>query len=316
MANTEGRLVDNERFYCDTESCTDFTEIMSRPGSIDFEEAKALSVAAGKVLQPRTPITSRELFAGRWNQLTAVADAVVQPGLHVAIYGERGVGKTSLANVVRPTVWAFDNVGRPQDAQVQRLVVKANASSGDNFSTIWDKLLAEIFWSDNRPAVGIAPQTRSRQTLRQAFSLPPSLGVDDVRRTLTRLPGSVFIVDEFDRAVRETARDFTDLIKSLSDFAVDCTVIVVGVSETIDQLITDHASVSRALIQVLLPRMESKELDEILRNAEKSLQIRFSEESRALIVHISQGLPHYTHLIGLRWTPRLRQSVNPLFAVR
>ena len=87
MANTEGRLVDNERFYCDTESCTDFTEIMSRPGSIDFEEAKALSVAAGKVLQPRTPITSRELFAGRWNQLTAVADAVVQPGLHVAIYG-------------------------------------------------------------------------------------------------------------------------------------------------------------------------------------------------------------------------------------
>src|ERR1017187_1498602 len=70
---------------------------------LSFEDGKALSAAAGKVLQPRTPITNRELFAGRWSQLTTVADAVAQPGLHVAIYGERGVGKTSLANVVKPT---------------------------------------------------------------------------------------------------------------------------------------------------------------------------------------------------------------------
>lgn len=267
--------------------------------TLSFEDGKALSAAAGKVLQPRTPITSRELFAGRWSQLTTVADAVAQPGLHVAIYGERGVGKTSLANVVKPTLWAFDNTGSPKNAQVERLVVKANANSGDGFSAIWDRLFAEIFWSDNRPAVGIAPQTRNRQTLRQAFSLPSPLSVDDVRRTLSRLPGSVFIIDEFDRAARDTATGFTDLVKSLSDFAVDCTVIVVGVSDTIDQLIADHASVSRALIQVLLPRMEAKELDEILGNAEKSLKISFSAESRRLIVHISQGLPHYTHLIGL-----------------
>src|ERR1019366_5111222 len=140
---------------------------------LSFEDGKALSAAAGKVLQPRTPITNRELFAGRWSQLTTVADAVAQPGLHVAIYGERGVGKTS-----------FDNAGLPKNAQVERLVVKANANSGDGFSAIWDRLFAEIFWSDNRPAVGIAPQTRNRQTLRQAFSLPSPLSVDDVRRTL------------------------------------------------------------------------------------------------------------------------------------
>lgn len=133
----------------------------------------------------------------------------------------------------------------------------------------------------------------------KAFSLPPELGVDDVRRVLAKIPGSVFIIDEFDRAAPDTSLALTDLIKALSDFAVDSTVVVVGVADTVDQLISDHASVSRAMVQVLLPRMEVTELDEILINAENSLKVRFSDESRSLIIHISQGLPHYTHLIGL-----------------
>jgi hypothetical protein len=45
--------------------------------------------------------------------------------------------------------------------------------------------------------------------------------------------------------------------------------------------------------------MKMNELKQILLNAENSLGVTFSEESKNLIVHISQGLPHYTHLIGL-----------------
>ena len=37
---------------------------------LSFEEAQSLSLGAAKVFQPRTPITLKELFAGRWNQLT------------------------------------------------------------------------------------------------------------------------------------------------------------------------------------------------------------------------------------------------------
>jgi hypothetical protein len=45
--------------------------------------------------------------------------------------------------------------------------------------------------------------------------------------------------------------------------------------------------------------MEVGELREILTKAEEPLSISFSTESANLIVHISQGLPHYTHLLGL-----------------
>src|SRR5581483_9127859 len=79
----------------------------------------------------------------------------------------------------------------------------------------------------------------------------------------------------------------------------ESTIILVGVSDTIDQLISDHASISRSLVQILLPRMEPNELREILTKAEKTLPIKFSDEAANLIVNISQGLPHYTHLLGL-----------------
>lgn len=125
------------------------------------------------------------------------------------------------------------------------------------------------------------------------------MSIDDVRRVLTTIPGSVFIVDEFDRAPKEASNAFTDLIKALSDFGVNSTVVLVGVSDTIDQLVFDHASIVRAISQVFLRRMTSDELKVILTKAETNLKVMFSEEASNLIVHISQGLPHYTHLIGL-----------------
>ena len=78
---------------------------------LTFDESVILAAEAAKVFRPRTPITSKELFAGRWNELKAVADAVNQPGLHAVIYGERGVGKTSLANVISPTIHVLDRSG-------------------------------------------------------------------------------------------------------------------------------------------------------------------------------------------------------------
>jgi Cdc6-like AAA superfamily ATPase len=265
-------------------------------GTLTFEEAQLLSNRAAKVFQPRTPITTRELFAGRWTELTTIADAVNQTGLHAVIYGERGVGKTSLSNVVGPSIWALD--GGPEQMHF-RLVIKAVASSGDTFSTIWEKLFREIVWQDNKPMIGLLAGKKPANSLFDTFQLQGKVTVDNVRRMLTSLPRSVFIVDEFDRAARSTSQDFTDLIKALSDFGIDSTVILVGVSETVDNLIADHASINRALIQVLLPRMKQDELRAILTYAEKTLSVHFSDPAASLIVMMSQGLPHYTHLIGL-----------------
>lgn len=276
---------------------------MNQPFSGSFatyEDALNLAAQASKIFQPRSPITTKDLFAGRWNELTKISDAVHQPGLHVVIYGERGVGKTSLANVVRPTIQALDALGKPEGTVPERLVIKSIGNTGDTFPTIWEKLFSEITWPKEEPAIGLVDRIKQEfLSTREAFSLKGDLGVDSVRRVLSRLPGSVFIIDEFDRTADGTSKHFTDLIKALSDLVVDCTIIVVGVSETVGNLVADHESISRALVQIPLPRMKATELRAIITNAEKSLGVNFSDDAAGLIVHVSQGLPHYTHLIGL-----------------
>src|SRR5215203_4562332 len=50
-----------------------------------------------RAFSPSAPI-DRRAFAGRVSQINDVINACMQRGQHVVIFGERGAGKTSLAN--------------------------------------------------------------------------------------------------------------------------------------------------------------------------------------------------------------------------
>lgn len=279
----------------------------------DPQEAAALTMSVAGVFQPRSPISTREFFAGRWEQLTTVVDAVAQKGLHIVIFGERGVGKTSLANIVDPLLEVMEQSMATTQKLPPRLVAKVNTHQGDSFADVWCRMLDEVAWVENKPTFGLGGQSAAtRTTLREAYNISEKPTIDDVRRTLNSIPRSVFIFDEFDRGSQELRVAFTDLIKALSDYAVDSTVILVGVSDTVDHLIRDHASIVRAVVQVQLPRMNERELEEILQKGAKALKIEFTKDASSLIVRMSQGLPHYTHLIALH---AVRHAVDRLSRV-
>jgi len=121
--------------------------------------------------------------------------------------------------------------------------------------------------------------------------------------------GSEAVCCQLHRGAREIRTNFTDLIKALSDYAVDSTIVLVGVSDTIGHLISDHASIGRSVVQIQVPRMKEKELMEILDKGEGVLGMKFDKDASSLIVRMSQGLPHYTHLIGLH---SVRECANRL----
>jgi hypothetical protein len=155
--------------------------------------------------------------------------------------------------------------------------------------SIWVKLFKDISLINDRPVSGFFPNQKGRVSILEAYGLESSLSVDDVRRVLANIPHSVFIVDEFDRVPPATMKEFTDLIKALSDFSLSSTIVLVGVSDTIANLVADHASIVRAISQVFLRRMLPIELKRILTNAEEKLGIKFTEGAAQLIVHVSQG---------------------------
>ncbi|MGW5305594.1 hypothetical protein ACWERF_16885 [Streptomyces griseoluteus] len=115
----------------------------------------------------------------------------------------------------------------------------------------------------------------------------------------------LIVLDEFDRiGDLGSPTLFADLIKTLSDDLVPCTLLIVGVADDVDGLISGHRSVERALRQIAMPRMSPEELREIIVGGFHALheragvKITLTGQVEATIVQLAQGFPNYAHLLA------------------
>ena len=260
---------------------------------MDESEKVKLKNMVTTFFRPGTPIDRQQLFAGRQSQIDDVIDAIIQPGQHVIIYGERGVGKTSLAKVVSEIMKAVKVKGLDCGT--------INCDPTDNFNSLWRKIFRELSFAMKSQGVGFQkPAVQSDVPL--AVALPKSrLQPDDVRYFLSKINEPiVLIIDELDRLSDQSSNSYlADTIKTLSDHAVITTLVLVGVADSVDELIAEHQSVQRALVQVPMQRMSLAELLQILETGEQGSGITIHEDCKVWITRLSQGLPHYTHLLGL-----------------
>lgn len=245
---------------------------------------------------PSAPINKQDLFAGRTEQLTDVITAINQRGQHVVIYGERGVGKTSLASILAEVI------GRAGLQRIQSGTINCDAT--DNFSTLWRKIFREMSYPIERTGIGFSPEsTHEHINMAQVLAAhmqTEEVTPDDVRFVLSRIGRATIIIDEIDRIQdKKTTTLLADTIKTLSDHSTETTLVLVGVADSVDQLIQEHRSVERALVQIHMPRMSPEELYEILDKGTNSVGMTIDNHSRERIAWLSRGLPHYTHLLGL-----------------
>jgi Cdc6-like AAA superfamily ATPase len=246
--------------------------------------------ALTQAFRPAAPIDRRALFSGRTAQIGDLFGVVDQPGQHAVVYGERGVGKTSLVTVAAEMLAAGDV-----------LVARTICDRSDDFGSVWWKALDEIQMTVTRPGVGFTG--RPRELPGPASAL---LGGDAtpyaVKRSLQTMTGErrvAIFVDEFDRLASSDARLlFADTIKMLSDQLVGATVVLVGVADDIDQLIAEHQSIERALVQIHMPRMSPGELAEIVTGGMARARMTIDADAVETIARLAQGLPHYAHLLG------------------
>jgi ABC-type branched-subunit amino acid transport system ATPase component len=129
-------------------------------------ELQPLSIQTGVVFTPGAPISERELFIGRTEQVEKVTDAVYQRGYHAIVYGERGVGKTSLANVICTFL-----------ANRQAFVIsRTNCDISDTYSSLWAKAFKDIEVAKRQPNIGFGtfgiPQTAPHLTMPQTPTRP------------------------------------------------------------------------------------------------------------------------------------------------
>lgn len=262
-------------------------------------------LALADALSASQPVTSRERLAGRHDTLAALIAAIEQQRAHVVLYGERGIGKTSLIHVFAETA-----------REARYLVLYGSCGVEANFDEMFRTFAGGIpllYHSQISPTGDETEHARSFADLLGSGPVDPRELADLFQKIVgTRV---ILVLDEYDRVADPAfRRDVAELIKNLSDRAARVQLVLTGVASNLDELIGFTPSIRRNIVGLAVGPMAEGELVEILGRAEEATGLRFSPEARALIVRMSGGSPYLVRLLGNRAAGRAlddrRQAVS------
>jgi len=256
-----------------------------RPAAVEIGRVSALLREA---FTPTRPKQSSALFSGRYKQLQRIISAIEEERAHVMIYGERGSGKTSLANVL---------AGKAEEAGY--LVLRFACSSELGFDDIFRAFLRRMPATLLPDGIGAT----SRAGIDNFDQLMPGhCSVGELIQLFERVYEKhlILIIDEYDRVTNEdTQAKLAELIKNLSDANVSVTLLIVGVAENVAQLLGKHPSLQRTVVTVPMPLMTRRELDGIIAIGEQKCGLSFDPWVRQSIIDFAQGLPYHAQLLCL-----------------
>jgi Cdc6-like AAA superfamily ATPase len=259
-----------------------------------------------EVFTPHAPVSAR-MFAGRPVE-RRLERALTQPGTQVLLFGDTGVGKTSLLNHVverrgrkmlriecraRRT---FDELLEPGLAKFGVTAATKTTTSGATSATTSGELKV--------PLIGGLQQGVSGQNARTEEV--SHYAVDTARRALETCRDhkiDVLAMDNFENVTdSEVRRSVGEAIKTLADGHEEfhnLKLVVVGIASTPGELLLDDVSVIRRTDQIPILRMDDTELREIIARGARLLRISIPSEVAAEIVRASDGFPYFTHLLAL-----------------
>ena len=276
-----------------TDQIQQLRPVLTRPES-DF--GKLL----GSVLSPSRPLRSEELLSGRTKQLAVIKKALYQRGRHVLIHGFRGVGKSSLAQTA-----AYSLAGENQPVIV-------GCDSGSTFKSVMKDILSEV--SDFKPNVdkrisevgggfslgifGNAKRTTEENAPQEPFSVNEAVRLIKFL-TENYAENMVIVIDEFDQIKEDShQRAFASFVKQVSDKQVPARFIFCGIAENVEDIMSAHGSADRYFHTVELGQLPWEARFDIVTTAADQLGIEVDENSVIRIARISDGFPHYVHLIS------------------
>jgi energy-coupling factor transporter ATP-binding protein EcfA2 len=221
-------------------------------GHLAEREDKLEKSGVRNIFTPARPVISQELFFGaeRRNNLKSLIGHLSTPGQHVLLYGERGVGKSSLANVASHAY---------HDLRGARIYKKGCDSSTTFKSLIREPLndmgidstIAE--YEDTRAGgisakactLGIEVGGKRERELAETHEGPAICITPAYTAEVLKDMEGLLVIDEADALDQSTEKkNLSNFIKLLSDYDSQFKLLIVGVAETGDELIERHPSIS------------------------------------------------------------------------
>ena len=270
-------------------------------------ESTIIKSGIREVFTPHIPVDEISHFFGREDEATRLVSVINSPGQHILLYGDRGVGKTSLAKTTCKVILQKIQRGH---------FFEKRCDSSDTFSSIFEEPLEKSgvdfsFKEETKThnqgggaaiSAGFAKADLSskRETKITSTSNFKPDSPSWVANQLKSLSG-IMLIDEADAIEHNTdKKKIAELIKLLSDHNSSFKLVIVGIATTGEELTAGHPSVERCLKEVSLQRMCDDDLKKIILNGMQNLSLRPDDDVVNKIVDISAGYPHFTHLISLK----------------
>jgi len=243
--------------------------------------------ALREVFTPTRPQRSSRRVSGRQTELLRIFRAIALDRAHVVLYGERGRGKTSLVNLVA-------SAARSSGYMVGRYTC--------SFDSRFDDIVRGLV-RDLPKSMLAAPVVQDDELEGCEAALPRGrIQPRDIAALPGRLAGRhvVLIADEFDRVEDSATRTwFADAIKQASDRGAAISLIIVGVSDSLEELVGRHPSIQRNILGLALPLLSDAEIDEILVQGGRDAGIEFLPRVREAVIDVARGVPYVAQLLGL-----------------
>ena len=268
----------------------------------DFEEHQFQEILK-KYLTPSGTIKTPERLFGRQKLLTQIQRAINSTGRQVMIYGDRGVGKTSLAYT--SAYLLNDSASEPiyvvcgEDdsfADIVLAIGRRSQETSANFETEGNQGGKSV------NILGVGGSIQHKQRTKTEFTKPNSINeaLEVIRYIGSAHKGRrIVIVDEMERLTSKEQRGkFAEFIKNVPELGEDVKFIFCGIGSTVDELIGAHPSAGRVLETIELPKLNHSDMWEILQSVTNPIGVTIDNEMLVRISQLSDGFPHYVHLVG------------------
>lgn len=232
-------------------------------------------------------------------------ERIAESGRQIVLYGDTGVGKTSLVeHVCRTNEIEFVRVecGQPLTEMLQEALALAGIAEE---RAEWRTIKTGRGGTRGDAAIVYSRWEREDTDTTSGRSYAASMQTT-ARVALTEAGVRVLFLDNFENVrAREygsaLATEIAQLMKSFADHG-GVKVVVAGIPAESEQLLLLDEATARRTAEIEVPRMTDEELDEILQKGEARLGVTFDSDCRAMILRYSDGFPYYTHLLALHAT--------------
>ena len=256
-------------------------------------------------LSPERPIRSSEYLRGRTRELDNIERELRYFHPAIFIYGNRGVGKTSLARTAAQLV-------TPADREHIYVACAPGSRMLHVLREIGEELLKLIFRCKSAEQIikSVEVEISLTPAIRTSFekktpTLPlfedANAAIRVIRELDSLLPNAkstVVVLDELEELNDNDRTDLAYLIKQLGDQEFQLKFILVGIAENVHELIGVHQSVPRYLKEVALQPLAAQDLIDIVKNASDAVHIDVPSTVLYRIAIIGNGYPHFAHLMG------------------